>query len=68
MFENYSTFVESILFCRNEISLTEAEKKELMEILWDKEKAFMKDIIEVFPEPKPHDNYHWVTFAKKDAK
>ena len=32
--------------------LTEAEK-ELMEILWDKEKAFMKDIIEAFPEPKP---------------
>lgn len=32
--------------------LTEAEK-ELMEILWEKGKAFMKEIIEVFPEPKP---------------
>lgn len=32
--------------------LTDAEK-ELMEILWEKEKAFMKDVIEAYPEPKP---------------
>ena len=32
--------------------LTDAEK-ELMDILWEKEKAFMKDLIEAFPEPKP---------------
>ena len=32
--------------------LTEAEK-EIMEILWEHKSAFMKDILEVFPEPKP---------------
>lgn len=32
--------------------LTDAEK-ELMDILWEKEKAFMKDLIEAYPEPKP---------------
>ncbi|KIA90054.1 BlaI/MecI/CopY family transcriptional regulator [Kaistella jeonii] len=32
--------------------LTEAEK-EIMEILWEHKSAFMKDILEVFPDPKP---------------
>ena len=32
--------------------LTEAEK-EIMEILWEHKSAFMKDILEIFPEPKP---------------
>lgn len=32
--------------------LTRLELK-LMNILWDKEKAFVNDIIEVMPEPKP---------------
>lgn len=32
--------------------LTEAEK-EIMEILWERKTAFMKDILEIFPEPKP---------------
>lgn len=32
--------------------LTDAEK-DIMEILWAREKAFMKDILDVFPEPKP---------------
>ena len=32
--------------------LTDAEK-ELMDILWEKEKAFMKDLIDAFPEQKP---------------
>jgi BlaI family transcriptional regulator, penicillinase repressor len=32
--------------------LTKAEE-ELMQILWDKEKAFVKDVIEALPEPKP---------------
>ena len=32
--------------------LTDAEK-DLMDILWEKERAFMKDLIEAFPEPKP---------------
>lgn len=32
--------------------LTEAEK-EIMDILWDHKTAFMKDILEIYPEPKP---------------
>ena len=32
--------------------LTDAEK-DLMEIIWQKKAAFMKDIIEEYPEPKP---------------
>ena len=32
--------------------LTDAEK-DLMEIMWQKNTAFMKDIIEEYPEPKP---------------
>ena len=35
-----------------EQKLTEAEK-DLMEILWKREKAFMKDILDEYPEPKP---------------
>ncbi|MGD1320335.1 BlaI/MecI/CopY family transcriptional regulator [Chryseobacterium sp. 2R14A] len=36
----------------NEIKLTNSEKT-LMDILWEKEKTFMKDILETYPEPKP---------------
>ena len=32
--------------------LTEAEK-EILDILWERKTAFMKDILEIFPEPKP---------------
>ncbi|SFI36634.1 BlaI/MecI/CopY family transcriptional regulator [Halpernia frigidisoli] len=32
--------------------LTETEKI-LMDLLWEKETAFMKDLLEAFPEPKP---------------
>ncbi|WP_294271722.1 BlaI/MecI/CopY family transcriptional regulator [uncultured Chryseobacterium sp.] len=35
-----------------EIKLTDSEK-DLMDILWEKEKAFMKDILDSYPEPKP---------------
>lgn len=35
-----------------EIKLTDSEKT-LMEILWAKEKAFIKDILEAYDEPKP---------------
>lgn len=35
-----------------EIKLTASEKI-LMEILWEKKKIFMKDILEAYPEPKP---------------
>ncbi|KQT22199.1 penicillinase repressor [Chryseobacterium sp. Leaf404] len=36
----------------NEIKLTDSEKT-LMEILWEKEKAFMKEILEAYDTPKP---------------
>ncbi len=32
--------------------LTEAEK-EIMDILWEQKTAFMKDILEIYPDPKP---------------
>jgi len=35
-----------------EIKLTSAEEI-LMEILWEKEKVFMKEILESYPDPKP---------------
>jgi len=36
----------------SKIKITEGEQ-EIMEILWEKEKAFMKDILEAYKEPKP---------------
>lgn len=36
----------------NEIKLTNSEKT-LIDILWAKEKAFMKEILEAYAEPKP---------------
>lgn len=36
-------------------SLTKAEEQ-VMQVLWDLKKAFLKDILEVFSEPKPHTN------------
>lgn len=35
--------------------LTKAEE-EIMQVLWQLEKAFVKDIIDMLPEPKPHYN------------
>ena len=35
--------------------LTKAEEQ-VMHYLWDLEKAFLKDILEKLPEPKPHTN------------
>lgn len=35
-----------------DIKLTDSEKG-IMEILWDKQKVFMKDILDLYPEPKP---------------
>ncbi len=32
------------------------KEEELMKILWRLEKAFVKDIIEQYPDPKPHYN------------
>ena len=34
------------------MSLSKSEEQ-LMTILWDQERAFMKDLIEAYPEPKP---------------
>lgn len=34
------------------MQLTKTEEQ-LMQFLWDLEKAFMKDLLELFPEPKP---------------
>ena len=35
--------------------LTEKEE-EVMQILWDKGPLFVREILEVYPEPKPHYN------------
>ena len=35
--------------------LTKAEEQ-VMQYLWDLKKAFLKDILELFPKPKPHTN------------
>jgi len=35
--------------------LTKAEEQ-IMQILWKLDKAFLRDIVEAFPEPKPHTN------------
>ncbi len=32
------------------------KEEELMKILWKMEKAFVKDIVEQYPDPKPHYN------------
>lgn len=32
------------------------KEEELMKILWDLKRAFVKDILEKYPEPKPHYN------------
>jgi BlaI family transcriptional regulator, penicillinase repressor len=34
------------------MKLTETEEQ-LMELIWDREQVFMKDIIESYPDPKP---------------
>ena len=31
-------------------------EEQIMQILWEKEKSFVKEIVEAFPEPKPHYN------------
>ncbi|SHF55962.1 Predicted transcriptional regulator [Arenibacter palladensis] len=43
-------FVEQIIILRMKLSKTE---EELMNHLWKLNKAFMKDLLEVYPEPKP---------------
>lgn len=31
-------------------------EEQIMQVLWELKKAFVKEIVEVFPEPKPHIN------------
>lgn len=57
--QNDCVFKNKFYICRVNFNLvdmkqklTESEK-EVMEILWDQKKAFMKDILDVFQEPKP---------------
>ena len=48
-----STFVEQLkIKTMSKIKLTEAEQF-IMEVIWSKEKAFMKDIMEAYDDPKP---------------
>ena len=35
--------------------LTKAEEQ-IMQVIWKLEKAFLREIIDVFPNPKPHNN------------
>ena len=35
--------------------LTKAEEQ-IMQVLWKKEKAFLREIVEAIPNPKPHQN------------
>ena len=37
------------------ISLTKAEEQ-VMQYLWELKKGFLKDVLDLFPEPKPHTN------------
>lgn len=46
----YSTFVELIIFRGMALSNSE---EQLMQLLWKQKKAFMKDLINAYPEPKP---------------
>lgn len=36
-------------------SLTKAEEQ-VMQVLWQLEKGFLKDVVDAMPEPKPHSN------------
>ncbi|MGN6353422.1 MAG: BlaI/MecI/CopY family transcriptional regulator [Parafilimonas sp.] len=50
-FNIYSTFVEMLRLMQN-VKLSRKEE-ELMEIIWQQEKVFFKDIVDAYPEPKP---------------
>ena len=47
----YSTFVENGIIL-NHMALSKSEEQ-LMQILWEKDRAFMKDLIDAYPDPKP---------------
>ena len=41
--------------CMNAKTLTKAEEQ-IMQVIWKLDKAFLKEIIEELPDPKPHNN------------
>ena len=41
--------------CMNPKTLTKAEEQ-IMQVIWKLDKAFLKEIIEELPDPKPHNN------------
>ena len=58
--QKYNVYLKKLFYiCRVKYKLvemkqklTEAEKQ-IMDILWDQKAAFMKDILEIYPDPKP---------------
>lgn len=44
------------------------KEEEIMQVLWELEKAFVKEIIEVLPEPKPHYNTVSTIIKKLEGK
>ena len=39
-----------------QVSSLTKDEEQVMQYLWELEKAFLKDILDQFPEPKPHTN------------
>ncbi|WP_196891026.1 BlaI/MecI/CopY family transcriptional regulator [Aureivirga marina] len=44
------------------------KEEEIMQVLWKLEKAFVKEIMEEIPEPKPHYNTLSTTVRKMETK
>ncbi|MFA8343154.1 MAG: BlaI/MecI/CopY family transcriptional regulator [Rhodothermaceae bacterium] len=44
------------------------KEEEIMQVLWQLEKAFVKEIVELLPEPKPHYNTVSTTIRKMETK
>lgn len=44
------------------------KEEEIMQVLWQLEKAFVKEVLAAFPEPKPHYNTISTTIRKMEEK
>ena len=44
------------------------KEEEIMQVLWKLEKAFVKEIVAAFPNPKPHYNTISTTIRKMEVK
>ncbi len=56
MFSSFTkTLVDTLTMKNNFKPLTKAEEQ-IMQVLWTLNKAFVKDIVDELPEPKPHYN------------